>query len=119
MPSPALKLPRSPLSLVCPFCKARPGKDCITRFGHLSAVHVERIKAAARKDTHNESVSSMRTLQEVKEKLRALMEKARKLREHAQHLQAQSEALTQGLSQKRERTKLRKPAGLLHSKAST
>jgi len=41
-------LPISPISLVCPFCKARPGRDCTTTSGVFSAIHVARIKAAAK-----------------------------------------------------------------------
>jgi len=40
-------LPTSPLSLECPFCKAKPGRDCSTSSGGFSVVHVARIKAAA------------------------------------------------------------------------
>jgi|GEM_PF-3204604 len=43
-------LPVSPLSLPCPRCKAKPGKDCHTVLGGLSLVHVERIEAAAKRD---------------------------------------------------------------------
>jgi hypothetical protein len=42
-------LPTSPLTLVCPLCKAKPGRDCATSSGGLSVVHVKRIKAAAAK----------------------------------------------------------------------
>jgi hypothetical protein len=37
----------SPMSLVCPFCKAKRGQDCGTTSGGLAAVHVQRIKVAA------------------------------------------------------------------------
>ena len=37
----------SPITLVCPFCKADPGEDCETTSGGLAAIHLERIKAAA------------------------------------------------------------------------
>ena len=42
-------LPTSPLSLKCPFCKAKPFKDCVTASGQFSIVHVQRIEAAAKK----------------------------------------------------------------------
>jgi len=42
-------LPASPLSLACPFCKAKPGKNCATSSGGFAVVHLERIKAAAKK----------------------------------------------------------------------
>jgi|GraSoiStandDraft_5_1057265.scaffolds.fasta_scaffold113503_1 hypothetical protein len=45
------KLPTSPLTLPCPFCKARPGDDCATSAGGFAAIHVRRIKAAADIDT--------------------------------------------------------------------
>lgn len=41
-----LRLPVSPISLVCPLCKAKRGRDCTTSKGKLSVVHVERIAMA-------------------------------------------------------------------------
>lgn len=49
----AIVLPISPITLECPFCKAKPGKDCFTSSGGFSALHVQRIKAAARMDAAN------------------------------------------------------------------
>lgn len=46
-------LPTSPLSLACPFCKAKPGKDCTTSKGGFAAVHVARVAAAAAVDAKN------------------------------------------------------------------
>lgn len=46
-------LPVSPLSLACPQCNAKPGKDCVTLSGGLAVLHLARIKAAAAKDTAN------------------------------------------------------------------
>jgi hypothetical protein len=43
-------LPTSPLTLMCPLCKAKPGRDCSIRFGNFSAVHVARIRAADLED---------------------------------------------------------------------
>ena len=44
-------LPRSPLSLVCPFCGAKVGRDCgSSSGGRLAVVHVARVKAAAKQD---------------------------------------------------------------------
>ena len=43
-------LPISPISLDCPLCGAKPGHDCETTSGGLSAVHLDRIKAAALAD---------------------------------------------------------------------
>ena len=44
-------LPISPITLVCPLCHAKPGKDCETPSGmYLPLVHVARIKAAAKFD---------------------------------------------------------------------
>jgi hypothetical protein len=43
-------LPISPISLDCPLCGAKPGHDCETTSGGFSAVHIDRIKAAARAD---------------------------------------------------------------------
>jgi hypothetical protein len=40
-------LPVSPISLPCPYCKAKPGKDCATISGTLAVVHLARVKAAA------------------------------------------------------------------------
>jgi hypothetical protein len=40
-------LPISPISLPCPYCKAKPGKDCATSSGGLAVLHLSRIKAAA------------------------------------------------------------------------
>jgi hypothetical protein len=40
-------LPKSPVQLSCPFCKAKPGKDCATSEGGFSLLHVARIKKAA------------------------------------------------------------------------
>jgi hypothetical protein len=47
-PSIPAVLATSPVSLRCPFCDAKPGEDCATTSGGFSAIHVERIKAAAR-----------------------------------------------------------------------
>jgi hypothetical protein len=46
-------LPTSPMTLVCPLCKAKAGRDCVTSSGGLSLVHVARIKAATAKDVAN------------------------------------------------------------------
>jgi hypothetical protein len=43
-------LPVSPLSLICPLCRAEPGKDCISKSGGFSEVHLIRIRAAAMQD---------------------------------------------------------------------
>ena len=43
-------LPTSPMTLSCPFCKAKPDRECSTKAGGFAAVHVQRIVAAA-KDT--------------------------------------------------------------------
>jgi hypothetical protein len=43
-------LPISPITLVCPFCKARAARDCTTSSGGLPVVNVQRIKAAAAQD---------------------------------------------------------------------
>jgi hypothetical protein len=40
----------SPISLVCPRCKAKPGKVCHMLDGAVELVHIERIKAAAAMD---------------------------------------------------------------------
>jgi hypothetical protein len=39
-------LPTSPISLVCPLCKAKPDHDCVTDVGEFSAIHIARIEAA-------------------------------------------------------------------------
>jgi len=46
-------LPVSPINIACPLCKSKPGKDCATRFGGLSVIHVARVKAAALQDATN------------------------------------------------------------------
>jgi hypothetical protein len=39
------------MALGCPLCGAKPGQVCETKLGiELEAIHLERIKAAARKD---------------------------------------------------------------------
>jgi len=38
----------SPTSIGCPFCDAEPGRDCITALSRFAAVHIERVKEAAR-----------------------------------------------------------------------
>jgi hypothetical protein len=48
------ELPVSPESVRCPFCGAKPGKDCATNSGFPSLVHVARIKAAAKVPTHDQ-----------------------------------------------------------------
>jgi hypothetical protein len=41
----------NPISLVCPFCGAKPGYTCETALGdRLEVVHVARIKAAVERD---------------------------------------------------------------------
>jgi hypothetical protein len=39
-----------PLTLPCPFCGAKRGKDCSTSAGGFSVLHLVRIKAAASLD---------------------------------------------------------------------
>jgi hypothetical protein len=59
MPKPrtgALKV--SPLSLACPFCKARPESDCVSAAGAFAIVHVARIKKAVTLDSLNTSRAS-------------------------------------------------------------
>jgi hypothetical protein len=34
----------NPLRLICPFCKAQAGEDCLTSPGGFSAVHIARIR---------------------------------------------------------------------------
>jgi hypothetical protein len=46
-------LPVSPVSLPCPKCKAKAGKDCATTSGGFAAIHLERVKAAALADRKN------------------------------------------------------------------
>jgi hypothetical protein len=41
------ELPTRPIGLPCPFCGAKPNRDCLTASGGFAAVHVARIKAAA------------------------------------------------------------------------
>jgi hypothetical protein len=36
----------SPRSILCPFCDAEPGRDCMTTAGRFAAIHVERLKQA-------------------------------------------------------------------------
>lgn len=48
------RLPVSPLSLTCPYCKAKRGKACTKSRGGLEAVHVERIEMAALADKMGE-----------------------------------------------------------------
>jgi hypothetical protein len=43
-------LPASPLSLWCPFCGAKPGKDCSTSKGGFAVLHLARVAAAALTD---------------------------------------------------------------------
>jgi hypothetical protein len=40
----------NPVSLVCPDCKAEPGKDCKAKPGKFSVLHLARIAAASAKD---------------------------------------------------------------------
>jgi hypothetical protein len=49
-------LPISPVTLVCPECTAKPGKDCIPLPGGVvGIVHVSRIMAAAKLDRSNKA----------------------------------------------------------------
>jgi hypothetical protein len=41
------ELPVSPVGLVCPFCKAKPGQDCASTSGGFASVHLARMQAAA------------------------------------------------------------------------
>ena len=43
-------LPINPVTLVCPFCKAKPGYDCLTTAKGYAALHLQRIAAAAATD---------------------------------------------------------------------
>lgn len=49
-------LPTSPLSLWCPYCGAKPGKDCETRKGGFAVLHMVRVMAAALIDTKGREV---------------------------------------------------------------
>jgi len=51
-------LPVSPLSIACPFCKAKPMRDCSTSSDGFSELHVARIKAAAAQDKANKRSAS-------------------------------------------------------------
>jgi hypothetical protein len=44
------ELSTNPITLACPFCKAKVGQDCATSSGGFSILHVARIKAAALRD---------------------------------------------------------------------
>jgi hypothetical protein len=44
-------LPVNPISLICPFCKAEPNRDCSTSSEGFSVLHIARIVAVA-KGTH-------------------------------------------------------------------
>jgi hypothetical protein len=48
-------LPTSPISLLCPFCKAKPSRDCSTTSSGFSVIHLARIKAAALIDNTRET----------------------------------------------------------------
>jgi hypothetical protein len=50
-------LPMSPITLGCPYCKAKPGKDCATSSGGFAVLHLARIKAAAEKDAAKKTAS--------------------------------------------------------------
>ena len=50
---PLIPLPTTPVSLRCPYCNARPGKDCSTSSGGFAVVHTARILAALDKDASN------------------------------------------------------------------
>jgi hypothetical protein len=39
------------MTLVCPRCKAKPRHVCRKLKGHIEVVHIERVEAAALKDT--------------------------------------------------------------------
>ena len=64
-------LPTTPLSLWCPFCGAKPGKDCSTRKGGFAVLHLPRIAAAAlidekALDARNNAWRSARTTNKAK-----------------------------------------------------
>jgi hypothetical protein len=44
------RLPLNPLTLTCPFCRAKRGQDCELSPSGLPVVHVERIEMAALAD---------------------------------------------------------------------
>jgi hypothetical protein len=50
-------LATSPKSLVCPFCKAKPGSECATSSAGFSIIHLARIKAAASMDNRRKRVA--------------------------------------------------------------
>jgi hypothetical protein len=43
-------LPTSPITVICPRCKAKPGQACDKLNNGFDVVHVERIAVAAAKD---------------------------------------------------------------------
>jgi len=50
----SLELAINPISLTCPFCHAKPQRDCVTASGGSSHIHIARIRAAARQYVANE-----------------------------------------------------------------
>jgi hypothetical protein len=53
-------LATSPKSLVCPFCKAKPSRDCATSSAGFSIIHLARIKAAASVDNKRKRAADKR-----------------------------------------------------------
>jgi hypothetical protein len=43
-------IPISPMTLVCPNCGVKAGQACTMLRGEVELIHVERIRAAAKKD---------------------------------------------------------------------
>jgi hypothetical protein len=37
----------SPMSLVCPYCKAKPNHGCVTNTGNFAMLHLARVEAAS------------------------------------------------------------------------
>jgi len=50
----SLELAINPISLTCPFCHAKPQRDCVTASGGSSHIHIAGIRAAARQYVANE-----------------------------------------------------------------
>ena len=46
------------ISLTCPHCGAKPKRDCFATSGGLTAIHIARIKAAAKLDSKKKSAST-------------------------------------------------------------
>ena len=88
-------LPASPLSIACPYCHAKRGRDCATAKGGFAVMHVARIEAAAAQDAAKKNIAHGET--DLPKKVKRLLSESQRLQEISKKLKQQTDKLRQSL----------------------